>query len=209
MQLEEHDQKGMPKEGPYATSNPAVMYPISMLVFTCLGLLAAWGVHKTDANAYDKKIAELKAKDLGYLYLAFFVFGLTAFIQQIFVAAGRKAAHCTNPDQYVYEVVDRPDLPYVRLVADGTVGEFNRAQRGIDNSREAFPMVVANGLLAGYVYPKVVLGIAVVYLFARSMYSHGYVQKSAGRMPGQLFTMLSIGITLNGLSLFAGLKAVM
>lgn len=204
----QYDAKGMVRKQPYAKANPAVFYPIFTLVLTGLGLLAAWGIHSIDSETSDKQIADLKAKNLGYLYIAIFIFGLTLQVQQVFVAAGRKAAYCDNPDQYVYEVVGKADLPYVRLVEEGPIGEFNRSQRGIDNSREAFPMVVAHALLAGYVYPQAVLTISVVYFLARTWFSHGYVQKSTGRMPGQLFTMLAIGVALNGLSLFAGIKAL-
>ncbi len=109
----------------------------------------------------------------------------------------------------MYEVVGKTDLPYVRLVEEGPIGEFNRAQRGVDNSREAFPMVVAHALLAGYVYPQAVLTISVVYFLARTWYSHGYVQKAMGRVPGLVFTYLSIRVALNGLSLFAGIKALL
>merc|ERR1712203_896083 len=113
-----------------------------------------------------------------------------------------------NPDQYIYETVNHPNEPYVRLVSDGAVGSFNRAQRGIDNTREGYPQVLLNALLAGFVYPQAVLGVAVVYFFARLLYSHGYIKGSKSRMPGQLLTMLSTGIVLNGLQLFAAIKAL-
>merc|ERR1711972_1273760 len=103
-----------------------------------------------------------------------------------------------NPDQYIYETVGK-DEPYVRLVSTGPIGEFNRAQRGIDNTRETFTDTVA----------KAVFVIAIVFFFARALYSHGYIKGAKSRMPGQLLTMLSAGVVLSGLQLFVGIKALM
>lgn len=188
--------------------NPAVVYPILKVVITAVGLGVACGIHSTDSDKYDAKIAILKGADLGYVYLAVWLLDLTLYAQQIFVALGRKKSYADNPDQYIYEAVGKGEV-YVRLVEDGVVGAFNRAQRGIDNTRETFPMVVAQTLLAGYVYPKVVLGLAVLFFFGRCLYSHGYIQGAKSRVPGLFLTMLVCGIGLGGLQLFIGVKAVM
>eukprot|EP00928_Gymnodinium_smaydae_P079800 TRINITY_DN63649_c0_g1_i1.p1 TRINITY_DN63649_c0_g1~~TRINITY_DN63649_c0_g1_i1.p1 ORF type:complete len:217 (+),score=45.77 TRINITY_DN63649_c0_g1_i1:76-726(+) len=202
------DERGMPTSGPYDKMNPLIVYPIITIIFNGIGVLVAWGIHSADSVAHDYKIHVLKSNDLGFLYLGMFIFNLTGFVQQVFVAVGRKASYADNPDQYIYETVGRPELPYVRLATAGAVGAFNRAQRGIDNSRETYPQVVVNALLAGYVYPKAVFGIALVYLVARSIYSHGYIKQASGRMPGQLLTMLATAVVLPGLHLFAGIKAL-
>jgi len=203
------DEKGMPTSGAYDKVNPAVIYSIMNVVFTAVGLGLAYAIHSTNSDAYDAKIATLKAADLGYAYLAVYVLQQTLFAQQIFVALGRKKSHASNPDQYIYETVGRAGEPYVRLVTEGAVGEFNRAQRGIDNTREGFPMILAQVVLAGFVYPKVVLAISVVYFFARCLYSHGYIKGAASRMPGQFMSMLSTGVVLGSLNLFVAIKAVM
>merc|ERR1712061_473085 len=117
-----------------------------MIIFAALGLAVAWGIHTMNADEYDPKIAILKAGNFGYLYLAVWIFGLTGFCQQVFVALGRKKSMADNPDQYIFETVGKPNEPYVRLVSSGAVGEFNRAQRGIDNSREGYPQVLVNAV---------------------------------------------------------------
>merc|ERR1712157_432650 len=113
------------------------------------------------------------------------IFCLTTFTQQVFVAVGRKHSMADNPDQYIYETVGKEEN-YVRLVTAGAVGEFNRAQRGIDNTRETFPDTLIKAMLAGYVFPKPVFVISIVFFFARALYSHGYIKGAKGRMPGQL-----------------------
>jgi uncharacterized MAPEG superfamily protein len=201
------DEKGLPKDKQAGGMHPFMFYVVWMFATTTIGVGIAVAVYYSDEDEYDKKIAVLKAGDLGYLYIAFWIFSLKDLIQQAFVSIGRKATGVNNPDQYVYEVVGKPKMPFVRLVQDGTVGDLNRAQRAIDNTRESFPMVAAGSLLAGYVYPFAVLVIAVIYTFARGLYSKGYVGKAAGRVPGHLLSYVTGTVVVNGLILFTGIKS--
>jgi hypothetical protein len=201
------DEKGMPKEKPVGGMHPFMFYTVWELGKAALGVLAALAIHAIGQDTHDEKVAVLKANDLGFLYLAFFVFSLKDSVQQAFVSIGRKATGCNNPDQYVYEVVGKPQLPYVRLVQDGPVGEFNRAMRGIDNTRESFPTIAASCLLAGYVYPHAVLVVAVLWTLARGWYSKGYIGKTAGRVPGHFCSYFCGTVVPNGMVLFAGVKS--
>merc|ERR1712050_687445 len=135
-----------------------------------LGLLAACGIYSFSPESYDAKILILKVWDLGYLYVAVRVLTLILAFQQVFVAVGRKKAKCDNPDQYVYKTQLKND-PVVRLHVEGAIGEFNRAQRGIDNTREVFAVILADVLLGGFVFPKPMLVCVCVYFCARMAYS--------------------------------------
>merc|ERR1711879_381895 len=108
-----------------------------------------------------------------------------------------------EPDQYIYETVGK-DEPYVRLVSTGPVGEFNRAQRGIDSTREIFTDTVVKAVFAGYVFPKAVFVIAILFFFARALYSHCYMKSANNFSP---VTLLSVptDVVLSGLQLFAGI----
>ena len=63
--------------------------------------------------------------------------------------------------------------PEVRLVSAGAVGRFNRAQRGIDNTREKFPAVVAMVLMSGFVCPAVVAIAVCCYAVGRIFFTVG------------------------------------
>jgi len=203
-----NDEKGMPLKQPYENMNPAVVYPIMNLVLSGLGTLIVWILHALAYSDPDStvqiKLKVLRDNGLGLVYLSVCLLSQTVFIQQVFVAVGRKAGHVDNPDQYVYEVVGRSDLPYVRLVADGLIGEFNRAQRGIDNTREGFPIMVANVIMVGYLHRYGAFGATVAFLLGRFLYSRGYVKGASGRMGGQALTML-VTLYLNAFMLYTAL----
>merc|ERR1740133_340368 len=100
--------------------------------------------------------------------------------------------------------------PYVRLETEGPVGAFNKAQRGIDNTRESFAGVVVNLIFAGYVFPEVALAMSILYLVGRVAYSAGYISstRTAGAIMSlnhsiiQILSMLAT-VTTGGLQLFA------
>jgi len=190
------DAKGLPQVGPYDKVNPAVLYPIMYVVAYGLGTLFAWGIYSlTDHALADQKVAALSAGNLQWLYLAVLVMGLVLGFQQVFVAYHRKLARVENPDQYIFKTMLKDDA-YIRLEMDGPVGAFNRAQRGIDNTREDFVVKFISLIFAGYVFPEVSFILAVVVLLARVLFSYGYIYKS--RMTGQMLSMIA-SIVVNGL----------
>lgn len=206
---EELDETGLPVNRPYGDRNPVIIYSIITLVQLGLGYLAAFGIyalmkHVFGSSDADTKIAKLKEGDLGYLYIAARVMALVLSVQQIFVAVGRKSSKCANPDQYVYETKLGPP-PYVGLVSQGVIGQFNRAQRAIDNTRETYPVMVMDTLLAGYVFPKPILVLACLYLFARCGFSYTYMYSSRGKAQAVSFILMMV---LGGLELFAGVQAL-
>jgi uncharacterized MAPEG superfamily protein len=198
------DEKGLPAEAPYGKVNPAIVYPIANVILLGIGLLIAWGVYSISWKTYDARVAVLKQHDLGYLYLAVFLMSLVLPMQQVFVAYHRKMAKVDNPDQYISKTMLKDD-PYVRLEQDGPVGAFNRAQRGIDNTREMFATTVLNLVFAGYVFPVPVLVMSIVYLVGRIAYSAGYISAGSMRVPGMLLSMVA-SIVINGLQLFATIQ---
>lgn len=193
------DENGLPVEGPYAKMNPAIIYPIFMLVFLGIGYLIAWGIYSISWEHYDTKVALLRQQNLGCLYVAIFLISLVLPIQQIFVALHRKNAKVDNPDQYIFKTMLK-DQPYVRLETEGAVGAFNRSQRGIDNTREMIVVTVVNLVFAGYVFPEAVLAMSMLYLVGRVAYSAGYIYCT--RAPGMLLSTLASTV-INGLQLFA------
>lgn len=196
------DARGLPEKGPYGGANPAIVYPIATLVMLGLGYLIAWGIYSLGWEKYDAKVAVLRLHDLGYLYLAVFVVSLVLPIQQVFVAYHRKLSKVENPDQYAFKTMLR-DEPYVLLERQGAVGAFNRAQRGIDNTREIIVRDVVNLVFAGYVFPEAVFAMSILYLVGRVGYSAGYIGwPCKSRAPGMALSMIA-SIVINGLQLFA------
>jgi len=202
------DQKGMQVEGPYSNMHPAVMLTIIEAVTLGLGYLCAWGIYSLGPKAdYDKKYVLLKGFDLAWFYLAIFVFTKITSVLQMFVGCGRREAHADNPDQYIFET-KLVNQPYVRLVTDGAVGKFNRAQRGIDNFRELLPGVLANVLLAGFIFTKATFGLVCAVFVGRVLYSAGYIEGNFNRVPGMLIFMLS-NMIISGLVFFSIIKLFM
>merc|ERR1719296_302685 len=120
---------------------------------------------------------------------------------------GRKEGRVENPDQYVYEVVGKPELPYVRLVHSGPLGRFNRAQRAINNSREYFAFLLVQSLLAGFVYPQAVFLLSAVYLYARHVYTKRYIEQRETRIPANVLSLLLGQEVLKGMVLLTGIQS--
>jgi len=206
------DEKGLQAEGPYSTVEPFVVYPIMEIVQLGLGYLFAWIIYnfanwvgpKPDFDLYNQKFALLKSLDLAWFYLAVFLFTKIPTVLQWFVSHTRKEAHVDNPDQYVFET-KLVNQPYIRLVMDGAVGRFNRAQRGIDNFREILPGVLANALLAGYIFPKATFGAVCGVFLGRVLYSALYIEASDKRLPGGLIFMIA-NVVISGLVFFSIIK---
>lgn len=192
------DAQGLPETGPYASVNPAFLYPVMMIVFQLIGYAIAWGIYSHRSEHYDGRVAVLRAHELGCLYLAVLIIGQVLPIQQIFVAYHRKMAKVENPDQYVFKTMLKTE-PYVRLESEGPVGAFNKAQRGIDNTRETFANMVVNLVFGGYVFPEAALAMSILFLVGRTAYSAGYI--SSSRMTGGVLSMLAT-TTTGGLVLF-------
>lgn len=200
-------RKGMPDKAPYEGINPYIAMPALLAIQLGIGWLIGRGIYSIgDKTMYDSKIANLKANDLGYFYLAGLIGALLPYVLQVWVMAGRKEAHVDNPDQYIYKTVK--DQAYVMLEMEGPVGRFNRAQRGIDNFREGYASFVILLLLAGYVFPLATLCIVVWICLGRASYSALYIKAPSARGPGFMMATLG-GISLMGLVLFAAIKALM
>lgn len=204
------DEDGMVAEGPYGGPeggmNPGIVYPIMYIVQNALGALCAWGIYKLDEDTYDVKIRLLRAQELGYLYIAVRILTLVLDFQQVFVAVGRKIAKAENPDQYIYKTMLR-EQPYIRLEMEGVIGEFNRAQRAIDNTREKFATILADVLLGGYVFPKPMLTCVCIYFVSRMAFSCGYMQTVKSRTPGQAISFLVL-MVIGGMNLLSGILAL-
>jgi len=113
----------------------------------------------------------------------------------------RKACSVGRPDQHVYALMTEadddstgPSGQRVRMVQSGEEGRWNRAQRGLYNWTESRELDVACALLLCFPMGYLALILVAVQGIGRVMFTKGYVEGTAGRVPGFVVSFLGSAI---------------
>jgi len=206
----EVDSKGLPMKSSYPEYPPvAVIYAISNIIFSTIAGTFAYFVIVQNNTKADSKIAILSEYDLGYLYLAAYILKLGQTIMGVNLGSVRKESKVNVPDQQVYQVkgAEGSKLGYVLLEYEGVVGKFNRAQRAVQNYNETFPQNVLFILLGGLIYSKEVMVLVTIFAVARCVSAIGYTCSVDRRLPGFIFSNLSITV-IEALVVISGYRAI-
>jgi len=209
----ETDQKGIP----LVASHPAVKMGIPIwtfyLLFNCILLSIGLAITKfvvlpLEAKSADK-IATLASADLGWVYLGAWVLKLGQMMIGVNLGTARTVAKVEVPDQQVYQVkgVAGASLGYVLMETEGAIGEFNRAQRALQNYNESAPLLLLMFVLAGYVAPFAVFLCTCTYSAGRVINAIGYTSAADSRIPGTLIGALASN-AIDSVVLVAGLSAL-
>lgn len=137
------------------------------------------------SNVYNERVAFLRQYDLGWIYAAWYVLYLTRTYLTINSNVARAPARVGRPDQHVYKVYndnDDKEPSYVFMETKDPVGKFNRAQRAAFHMDESIAYVLTSVLLTGFVLPRVVFVLTVLYSLGRLSFTSGYTQSLEGRM---------------------------
>eukprot|EP00567_Pseudictyota_dubia_P018773 CAMPEP_0197433662 /NCGR_PEP_ID=MMETSP1175-20131217/1520_1 /TAXON_ID=1003142 /ORGANISM="Triceratium dubium, Strain CCMP147" /LENGTH=216 /DNA_ID=CAMNT_0042962127 /DNA_START=90 /DNA_END=740 /DNA_ORIENTATION=+ len=210
---EELDAKGIPLKSPYPEKpSVPVLYGVMTLIVGAIGLAIAYVTsYLTEAkqSAADAKISVLSEYDLGWLYLGVFVVKFLQLPIGITLGAARKASKVNVPDQHVYKVMgaEGSKLGYVLMETEGIHGEFNRAQRALQNYNEQFPSIMMQYLAASWVWPFEAFVCIAIFAIASCLSATGYVHSAKGRMKGRFFGYFAVA-TLQGMVLIAAFKAL-
>eukprot|EP00931_Biecheleriopsis_adriatica_P104591 TRINITY_DN79255_c0_g1_i1.p1 TRINITY_DN79255_c0_g1~~TRINITY_DN79255_c0_g1_i1.p1 ORF type:complete len:220 (+),score=49.69 TRINITY_DN79255_c0_g1_i1:44-703(+) len=206
------DDRGIPLKSDYPNAPVPVLYVTFTTVFTAIAVAIGLAVfHYGPTEKYAAKIAILREYDLGWMYLGFFIVKVGGFCINMNLGVARKAAKINVPDQQVYKVHTpdgAPELGYVLMEKEGVLGKFNRAQRAYMNYLEQAPVFVAYFLMGGFVFSFPTFVAGVCFSVARLTSAIGYTHSPNGRMAGNIFGGLCMGV-LEGFVLIAGVKAVL
>jgi len=209
----EVDAKGIPLK----SSHPAVgmgipiwlFYFVFNGIFTSIGLAVVYfGIYPATPAA-DGKIATLASLDLGYAYLGAFVMKVGIMLLGINLGGARATAKVEVPDQQCYQVkgAEGSKLGYVLMETEGAIGEFNRAQRALQNFNENFPLFVVMYFLASFVFPFAAFVCTAVFMAFRVMGAVGYTSATDGRLGGTMLAGLTNAV-VEAMVLLVGVKAV-
>merc|ERR1712224_364075 len=115
---------------------------------------------------------------LGYAFLAVWMLGFTRAWTVSIANGARSPARIDRPDQHVYKIMAASgplkDAPYVMMANTGAQGRFNRAQRGVFNTDETMPLVIANTILSAFVYGPLTPCICLLILYGRVTFTSKY-----------------------------------
>lgn len=188
-----------------------------LVVMPVVQILLAVGVYALAAKAfkqqatYDNKFKLIYDYQLGWVYLAVYMIALMRTVLIVNANGARAPARVDRPDQHVYKIMDKDganrDAAYVMMAGTGPQGRFNRAQRGVFNTDEALPLVLANTLLTGFVFGPVVCIVLLVVMYGRMTFGFKYKQASAARGAGFMPAMIGEGI-ITGLLIVCTVKGL-
>ena len=107
---------------------------------------------------YDGTINAMKSSDGGYLYLAAYIFSRLVnflnFYPMQFKGEATKSGEYGMENQYIYKVKgENAPTGDVILESEGTVGNYNRANRTTHHFAENSISIPLSAMLAGQVFP--------------------------------------------------------
>mmetsp|Transcript_6862 Transcript_6862/g.22795 ORF Transcript_6862/g.22795 Transcript_6862/m.22795 type:complete len:221 (+) Transcript_6862:186-848(+) len=163
-------------------------------------------------GSYAGKIAVLKDGDLGYLYLAGWLYGrVVGFLNKYPMVAKARVVRGDSgnlrANMQIYKQIGEKAMPNaIVLETDGDVGAYNRANRSLQHFVETTPdFIVALGL-AGYVFPKPTLALTALFGLGRFLHMTGYQKGYGKHAPGFAIASLTSEI-LGGLVLVAAVAS--
>jgi len=162
-------------------------------------------------DMYDAKFHFIYEYQLGYVFLAVWLVGLTRTIITILANGARAPARVNRPDQHVYKIMANSgplkDAPYVLMANTGAVGRFNRAQRSMYNTDESLPMYLMCTMLAASVFGPIVLLPLLLSAYGRITFARLYIESLTARGAGFLPSMIGEKWT-EGLVLLCAIKGI-
>mmetsp|Transcript_34832 Transcript_34832/g.68323 ORF Transcript_34832/g.68323 Transcript_34832/m.68323 type:complete len:213 (-) Transcript_34832:46-684(-) len=210
MGAKETDKRGIPTKGPYPPGVKSIpmFYGAITGISLVVGQAFAHGVYTfAGTSAFDAKLTTLAAQGLGWMYLGMGAFKACSMGVAVILGTWRNESKVGNPNQHVYKTFGSSDsTPYVLMEEEGVIGKFNRAQRAHMVMVEGLPLLLANFLLAAFVFPLPAFLCAVVFSVTKVQSAAGYVKDTDSRMSiGNIFA----GAFIEGLTLYAGWRALM
>jgi len=180
--------------------------PIVLAVLLSIGFAMAYGLFKLDsknADVYEAKFETIRSMDLQYVFLAFVVLGRTISMLN-FVPTGYKNGLKGNirSNPFFYQTTDGTLVTYKD---DGVLGKYNRSNRSVQHMVENAGGFFASVAAIGWVFPKQVLGITMMFSLGRIIHQKGYSSGYGSHALGFVAFLLSV-LSLEGLALLAFFK---
>jgi len=154
------------------------------------GYLTAWAIaHFGSSIQYTLRIRALGDDDMGYLYIGAVVFCFVVNFLNLFpllykrqvIKGGSGNLSCNMQIFKVLSPAGTQPLPYVVLEDDGTVGEYNRANRSLHHFNENVAGLIINIVLAGRVFAFPVFILICVFFVARLLHQIMYAEGGYGK----------------------------
>eukprot|EP00931_Biecheleriopsis_adriatica_P079407 TRINITY_DN52805_c0_g1_i1.p1 TRINITY_DN52805_c0_g1~~TRINITY_DN52805_c0_g1_i1.p1 ORF type:complete len:242 (-),score=53.22 TRINITY_DN52805_c0_g1_i1:45-770(-) len=162
----------------------------------CLGIAVA--IYKYGATeVYDKNMATLKDRDLGYLYLSAIIMGFVVSWVNNYPMLYKNMVMRQNSgnlraNMMIYKEAGAANAPYVVLETEGAVGSYNRANRSLTHFTETSGAVIVCMALAGYIFPFPAMICTAIYGLGRILHQAGYAKTGyGGHAAGFMLSMFS------------------
>ncbi|CAE8616522.1 unnamed protein product [Polarella glacialis] len=191
------------------SANLYVVYPMFGLVFSVPGIIGACSSLFWASNPSTRaKVSTLANNSMGPLYISLFFYRMFQTMINANLGTARRACAINVPDQQVYKVVGGAADQSLVLMDDehALFGPFNRAQRALQNLNENLPLLMADFLLTGFVFPWSTSLCAAFNGLFRYIGAVGYTRDRNERTKGNMTAGLFLG-AIQGMSMTIGAYA--
>mmetsp|Transcript_26201 Transcript_26201/g.38745 ORF Transcript_26201/g.38745 Transcript_26201/m.38745 type:complete len:208 (-) Transcript_26201:559-1182(-) len=186
--------------------NPAFL-AAGVLIPLFIGTALAATINYLDGRQTKfTKIDQLARDDLHWLYISLVVLGRCISYINFYPASFKKNLKGnirSNP--FFYQTEKGGER--VVFQEEGTLGKYNRANRSIHHMIENSGAFFAAIAPVGYIFPKPVFGLVLLFGIGRILHQSGYTTGYGGHALGFIFSTLS-GATMEGLALLIFLRAL-
>eukprot|EP00418_Pyrodinium_bahamense_P026387 CAMPEP_0179158608 /NCGR_PEP_ID=MMETSP0796-20121207/77397_1 /TAXON_ID=73915 /ORGANISM="Pyrodinium bahamense, Strain pbaha01" /LENGTH=236 /DNA_ID=CAMNT_0020860283 /DNA_START=27 /DNA_END=738 /DNA_ORIENTATION=+ len=169
----------------------------------CLGI--AFLIYRFgDRNHYRERMALLASWDLGFLYLCVVVFSILVQWLNVYPTVHKKKLNLkgdlqANMQFFKVNRIAGPRLPYVVLEDEGTIGEYNRANRSLFHFTENMGGVILCIVCAGFVFHIPTFVCTLAFAIGRVAHQIDYSQGGHGEHARGYVLNLFCALTLEGL----------
>ena len=206
------------RDGAFDDAKPTLTVP---LLFATVPLAIGGGIaealYHMNADAYDLRIASVRAYDLHWPLFGAVLFGVLTRFLNFFAGplkgpamAGRAKGNI-RANMYLYKVSEQddssPPMPPVILEDRGAAGMYNRANRSLHHFLESSPPFLLNFAPAGFLFPHAAFVLMCVFAVGRVAHQVGYTTKGYGGHGAGFGLALLASVILEGLVFVAALRA--
>mmetsp|Transcript_101222 Transcript_101222/g.179792 ORF Transcript_101222/g.179792 Transcript_101222/m.179792 type:complete len:226 (-) Transcript_101222:169-846(-) len=194
-----------------AMATVAVFMTVPRIIGLAIGFAVyGWG----STPKYDAKIEMIKDNDLAYLYAGVFFFSVMVSCLNMFPTYYKSKimkfdSGNLRANMQIYKVnyadVNKA-MPYVVMEEEGSVGQYNRANRSLHHFNENAAGFMLCLLLAGYVFTFPTFIMILMFIAGRILHQLGYAGGYGGHAPGFMLSMIA-SVVLESLVLIVAFKA--
>lgn len=179
-----------------------------------IGLGIAYAIFWGAGDSVTARLTMLREMDLGYLYLAFWCFSVLVHYLNMYPGYFKAQLNIKGnirANMAFFKVLGNGDQgpvqPYIGYEDEGTVGEYNRANRSLSHFGEYMGSSIVCIAGAGVVLPRPTFVLTLIFVLGRIVHQIGYTKGYGSHALGFGLATTS-NLTLEGMLLLSAFHLI-